>query len=84
MELHQVDIKGAYLNGDLTAAEVIYMKPPPGYALKDLGMRVLCLCQTLYGLKQSGRHWYQKLTTIFVDSLSFSCCKVDQAIFYQH
>src|SRR5713101_9544200 len=82
MELHQVDIKGAYLNSDLTTAEVIYMKPPPGYMPKDLGTRVLCLHWTLYGLKQSGRQWYQKLTSIFVDCLGFHCCKVDQAVFY--
>jgi len=83
MELHQVDIKGAYLNGDLTDAEVIFMKPPPGYAPEGLGTRVLRLRRTLYGLKQSGRRWYQKLTTIFVDSLGFRRCEVDQAVFYR-
>jgi hypothetical protein len=31
MELHQIDIKGVYLNGELTADEVIYMHQPPGY-----------------------------------------------------
>ena len=31
MELHQIDIKGAYLNGELTEREVIYMSQPPGY-----------------------------------------------------
>jgi len=71
MEMHQVDIKGAYLNGDLTSAEVIYMKPPPGYAPDDLGKQVLRLKRTLYGLKQSGRRWYQKLTAIFVNGLGF-------------
>jgi hypothetical protein len=30
-ELHQIDIKGAYLNGELTSREQIYMKQPPGY-----------------------------------------------------
>src|SRR5258708_5964877 len=84
MELHQVNIKSAYLNGDLTDAEVIYMKLPPGYAPKDIGTWVLRLHWTLYGLKQSGWRWYQKLTAIFVDSLGFCCCEVDQAIFYWH
>lgn len=32
-ELHQIDIKGAYLNGELTSREVIYMKQPPGFAI---------------------------------------------------
>ena len=31
MELHQIDIKGAYLNGELTKREAIYMSQPPGY-----------------------------------------------------
>ena len=30
-EIHQIDIKGAYLNGVLTFNEVIFMKQPPGY-----------------------------------------------------
>jgi transposase InsO family protein len=83
MELHQVDIKGAYLNGDLTDDEVIYMRPPPGYAPEGLDGRVLRLKRTLYGLKQSGRRWYQKLTWIFVDSMGFIRCDVDQAVFFK-
>jgi len=43
MEMHQVDNKGAYLNSDLTSAEVIYMKPPPGYVPDGLGKQVLHL-----------------------------------------
>ena len=31
LELHQVDIKGAYLNGELLANEILYMRHPPGY-----------------------------------------------------
>ena len=34
LETGQIDIKGAYLNGELTDEEVIYMKQPPGYAEK--------------------------------------------------
>jgi hypothetical protein len=35
LELHQVDIKGAYLNGELTDAEIVYMRQAPGYADPD-------------------------------------------------
>jgi hypothetical protein len=82
LELHQVDIKGAYLNGELNDNEVLYMQHPPGYKPRDAGNRVLRLKKTLYGLKQSGRRWYQKLSSIF-DSLKFSKCSVDQAVFYK-
>jgi hypothetical protein len=54
-----MDIKGAYLNGDLK--EEIYMNQPEGY---NDGMAWLChLIKTLYGLKQSGREWNAKLDT---------------------
>jgi hypothetical protein len=83
MELHQVDIKGAYLNGVLTSNEVLYMQHPPSYKPPDAGGHVLRLVKTLYGLKQSGRRWYQKLTSIFT-SLGFVQCSVDQAVFYKY
>lgn len=84
MELHQVDIKGAYLNGELTEDEVIYMRQPPGYASRDHPTSYVCrLRKTLYGLKQSGRRWYQKLVQILVDSLGFTRCEVDQAVFFK-
>ncbi len=35
--LHQVDIKGAYLNGVLHDDEVLYMKQPPRYAAPGSG-----------------------------------------------
>ena len=31
LELHQIDIKRAYLNVELTGHEVIFMQQPPGY-----------------------------------------------------
>ena len=82
LELHQVDIKGAYLNGVLNEEEVLYMQHPPGYKSHDAATRVLRLMKTLYGLKQSGRCWYQKLSSIFL-SLGFKQCAVNQAVFYK-
>ncbi len=54
LELHQVDIKGAYLNSVLNEGKVLYMQHPPGYKSHDTGSHVLHLVKTLYGLKQSG------------------------------
>ena len=82
LKLHQVDIKGAYLNGELLADEILYMRHPPGYR-QDASGRVLRLHKSLYSLKQAGRRWYQKFTQI-LGSLGFKQCKVDQAIFYKH
>jgi hypothetical protein len=58
------------------------MHHPPGYKPRDTGTCVLRLKKTLYGLKQSGCHWYQKLSSIF-ESLNFKKCSVDQAMFYK-
>ena len=82
LELHQVDVKGAYLNGELTADEVLYMRHPPGYCEDNSG-HVLWLLKSLYGLKQAGQCWYQKFTQI-LSSLGFAQCKVDQAVFFKH
>jgi hypothetical protein len=82
MEMHQIDIKGAYLNRELNDNEVLYMHHPLGYKVPNTGMRVLHLIKTLYGLKQSGHWWYQKLISIFV-KLGFKQCTVDQAIYYR-
>ncbi|GLB45851.1 putative reverse transcriptase (RNA-dependent DNA polymerase) [Lyophyllum shimeji] len=64
MEMHQIDIKGAYLNGELTSRETIFMQQPGGYHAPNSSGRVCHLRKTLYGLKQSGRRWYQKLVDI--------------------
>ena len=81
-EIHQIDIKGAYLNGILTSDEVIFMKQPPGYATES-PEKVCKLRKTLYGLKQSGRRWYQKLVEIMVTHLKFTRCDVDHAVFFK-
>ncbi|KAI0995141.1 hypothetical protein K3495_g13040 [Podosphaera aphanis] len=54
-EIHQIDVKTAYLEGDLH--EEIFMKCPEGM----LGTKFVRLEKSLYGLKQSGRAWNEKL-----------------------
>jgi Reverse transcriptase (RNA-dependent DNA polymerase) len=82
LELHQVDIKGAYLNSKLTKNERIYMRQPPSYAAPNSDGKVCCLIKTLYGLKQSGRRWYQRLVEILVKKMDFTVCEVDEAVFF--
>src|SRR6266851_1503262 len=80
--LHQLDIKGAYLNGVLNENEVLYMAHPPGYKPSDTANRVLRLLKAIYRLKQAAHHWYQKLCSIFI-SLGYEQSAVGQAIFYK-
>jgi len=82
MELEQFDIKVAYLNRELDDGEVLYMCHPPGYKPSNTGTHMLRLRKVLYGLKQAGHCWYQKLTHILLD-LGFTQCSVDQAVFHK-
>ena len=53
-EVRQIDVKNAYLYGDLD--EEIFMEAPQGYDVPD--GHVLLLKKALYGLKQAGCQWY--------------------------
>jgi hypothetical protein len=53
LEIGQLDVKGAYLNGTLN--ERVYMRQPEGY--EDGTEKSCLLVKTLYGLKQSGHEW---------------------------
>ena len=61
-DMQQLDIKGAYLNGELK--ETIFMIQPPEY--DDGTGKVLLLLHSLYGLKQSGRAWYHKFREVLL------------------
>ena len=76
MEIHQMDVKTAFLNSKLQ--EEIYMKPPPGFETPDGS--VLKLKKTLYGLKQSPREWYKTLAE-YLKTLGFRQSNADTCIF---
>jgi len=58
LELESVDISSAFLNGVLD--EEVYMKQPPGFE-QGGPEYVWRLKKSLYGLKQAGRCWHEKL-----------------------
>ncbi|TYK01779.1 Cysteine-rich RLK (RECEPTOR-like protein kinase) 8 [Cucumis melo var. makuwa] len=75
--LYQLDVKNAFLNGDL--AEEIYRSPPPGFEAQ-FGQEVCKLQKSLYGLKQSPRAWFDRFTT-FVKSQGYSQGHSDHTLF---
>jgi len=62
MQIHQMDVKTAFLNGDLE--KEIYIEQPEGFTQGDQHL-VSKLHKSLYGLKQSPRDWNQKLDVFF-------------------
>ena len=51
LEIHQMDVKIAFLNGDLD--EDIYMEQPKGFIVPGQEKKVCRLVKSLYGLKQA-------------------------------
>ena len=76
LQLHQIDITTAFLNG--TLEEVIYMKQPEGFEVKGKEHIVCKLKKSIYGLKPSPRCWNQALDEYlkkmgFISSMNDPC-----------
>ena len=74
--LTQLDVNNALLHGDLY--EEVYMQPSPG--LLHPSNSVCKLQRSLYGLKQTGRQWYEKLST-FLISQNYILSSTDHSLF---
>ncbi|KAJ9554596.1 hypothetical protein OSB04_018641 [Centaurea solstitialis] len=74
--LFQMDVKNAFLNGDLS--EEVYMTPPPGVSLPP--GHVFRLREALYVLKQAPRPWFEKFGNTVL-SLGFSVSNYDSGLF---
>ena len=77
--LYQLDVKNAFLNGDLQ--ETIYMDPPPGFRAEgECSGKVCKLRKSLYGLKQSPRAWFSRFSNVVL-SMGFIRCHSDHTCF---
>ncbi|KAK8925796.1 hypothetical protein KSP39_PZI018370 [Platanthera zijinensis] len=78
--LYQLDIKNAFLNGDLQ--ETVYMHQPPGFQTTGES-RVYHLQKSIYGLKQSPRAWFEKFSKVVCD-IGFIRSSADFSLFTRH
>ncbi|KAL2230353.1 UNVERIFIED_CONTAM: Retrovirus-related Pol polyprotein from transposon TNT 1-94 [Sesamum indicum] len=80
-ELKQMDVKIAFLHGDLD--ENIYMTQPFGFSDRSKPNHVCLLKKSLYGLKQSPRQWNKKFD-VFMISLNFTRSNHDHCLYFKY
>ena len=79
LRIHQMDVKGAYLNG--TLEEQVYMRQPEGF---EDGTDHICeLLRSLYGLKQSGCAWNIEFDCV-IWKHGFRCMCLDPCMYIKH
>jgi hypothetical protein len=79
--LHQLDVKNAFLHGDLE--EEVYMEISHGFINNQTLGKVCKLKKSLYGLKQSPRAWFDRFKLAVCD-MGYSQCNGDHIVFYRH
>jgi hypothetical protein len=79
-EIHQVDVKSAFLNGTLD--EEIYMEQAPYHVEPGKEDMVCLMKKAIYRLKQAGHVWHICLTEVLT-TLGFEKCAADHAVFFR-
>ncbi len=79
LHCHQMDVKTAFLNGDLD--QDVFMELPEGCVNPDKPDFVCKLQKALYGLKQAPRQWYAKINSFLTESLHFQCSLYDPCLY---
>jgi hypothetical protein len=77
--LHHMDVKIAFLNGDIE--EEVYIEQPDGFVIHEKESHVCRLNKALYGLKQESRAWYEKIDG-YLMSFGFNKSVVDPNLYY--
>ena len=80
LELHQMDVKTAFLNGNID--ETIYMVQPENFVSGDSKSMVCKLKKSIYGLKQASRQWYHKFHQV-ITSHGFEANVVDDCVYHK-
>nr|KAJ0211099.1 hypothetical protein LSAT_V11C400217220 [Lactuca sativa] len=76
--IHQMDVKTAFLNGDLDVE--IYMKQPEGFVMPGNEHKVCKLKKSLYGLKQATKQWHQKFDEVVLSN-GFALNQPDKCVY---
>ena len=77
-KVYQMDVKSAFLNGNLE--EKVYIEEQEGFHLSDKRDYACKLKKALYGLKQAPRAWYARLDS-YLQTQGFKRGSVDCNIY---
>ena len=78
LEVEQLDVKTAFLHGDID--KKIYMEQLEGFKVKGKEHLVCKLKKSLYGLKQAPRQWYTKFDS-FMEGHGYSKTSSDHCVY---
>ena len=78
LEIHQMDVKTAFLNGDLE--EEIYLEQPEGFIVPGQEQKVCRLIKSLYGLKQAPKQWQAKFDKVMLSN-GFKINECDKCVY---
>jgi len=81
LDIQSIDIKTAYLYGDLD--EEIYIEQLEDFKLPGKENKVWWLCKALYSLKQASLSWWHIMTKSML-ALGFKRYKSNASIYYYH
>lgn len=76
--IFQLDVKSAFLHGELS--EEVFIEQPPRYEKKGNEQKVYRLKKALYGLKQAPRAWYSWIESYFTKE-GFERCPYEHILF---
>ena len=79
--IHQMDVKSAFLNGELE--EEIYMEQPQGFVIAGQEAQVCRLKKAIYGLKQASRAWNLQFHGVLTE-LGFTRTFADAGVYVYH
>ena len=74
LELDQIDIMSAFLNGSINM--LIFLMQPEGF---DRGGGIYCLLKSIYRMCQAARAWYEVLNGV-LEAIGFRRLMADQAV----
>ena len=81
LEIHQMDVKTAFLDGDLN--EEIYIEQPEGFIVPGQERKVCKLVKSLYGLKQAPKQWHVKFDNVMMSN-GFKINECDKCVYVQN